>query len=523
MVRDPHLAEDVTQGVFLALAHSAAQLTERPVLSGWLHRTAQNLAANAVRSDVRRRAREQEAAAMNELLASEPEAVWEQIAPQLDAALGELSDADRDAVLLRYFERKSAREMAQTLGTSEDVAQKRVNRAVERLRESLAKHGIAAGAGGLAVVVSANAVQAAPAGLSAAITTSVGLAGTAVVTTAAKVIAMTTLQKSLVAAALAVAVTTVVYQASRASTWRDRVQTLKQQQASLDSQIQQMQRERDAVTGQLAASRGGTASSNNTELLRLRAEATRLRGTSQSAAADPASSAAVQSWLARVRLLKARLERTPAAKIPELKLLTEQDWLDAAQGKLETDEDYRRALALLRNKGESRFASLLHKALENYMDTNNGQFPASVSELKSYFESSVDDAMLQRWTVMPAHSIRSLGMGGDLVITQKGAVDPEFDSRVAVGSGGVGSTGPGNFVEKSSPLEILGPALKAYFTNVGQAPTDPSQLLPFVTTPQQKAELEIIAQDLQTMSGEARASISNEIQNFLSSQSSKTK
>ena len=74
MVRDPHLAEDVTQGVFVALARNARQLTDRSVLSGWLHRTAQNIAAQTVRSDVRRRAREQEAAAMNELLATEADA-----------------------------------------------------------------------------------------------------------------------------------------------------------------------------------------------------------------------------------------------------------------------------------------------------------------------------------------------------------------------------------------------------------------------------------------------------------------
>jgi RNA polymerase sigma factor (sigma-70 family) len=197
MVRDAHLAEDVTQGVFVALAQNARQLTERPVLSGWLHRTAQNLAANAVRSEVRRRACEQEAAAMNELL--EPDAVWERIAPHLDAALGELSEADRDALLLRYFERKSAREMAQTLGTSEDAAQKRVSRAVERLRECLAKRGITIGASGLGVVLSANAVQAAPVGLSGTVSTAAALAGAAIQTSttiaAAKAVAMTTMHK----------------------------------------------------------------------------------------------------------------------------------------------------------------------------------------------------------------------------------------------------------------------------------------------------------------------------------------
>src|SRR5580765_3966057 len=111
MVRDPHLAEDVTQAVFVALSQQARHLTDRPVLSGWLHRTSQNLAAKTIRSDVRRRAREKEAMAMNELLSIEPDATWEQIAPHLDPALGQLSEPDRDAVLLRYFQRQSAREM----------------------------------------------------------------------------------------------------------------------------------------------------------------------------------------------------------------------------------------------------------------------------------------------------------------------------------------------------------------------------------------------------------------------------
>ena len=103
MLRDAHLAEDVTQGVFAALAQNAAQLAGHPVLSGWLHRTAQNLAAKIIRTDVRRRAREQEAVAMTEMLSAESDTHWEQIAPHLDAALGELSELERDALLLRYF------------------------------------------------------------------------------------------------------------------------------------------------------------------------------------------------------------------------------------------------------------------------------------------------------------------------------------------------------------------------------------------------------------------------------------
>jgi RNA polymerase sigma factor (sigma-70 family) len=178
MVRDSHLAEDVSQGTFLALAQSAKQLTDRPVLSGWLHRTAQNLAANAVRSEVRRRAREQEAATMNELLSATPDDSWEQISPHLDAALGQLSEGDRDAVLLRYFEKKSAQEMAEVLGVSAEAAQRRVSRAVERLRELFVGRGVTVDAGGLLVAISANAVQAAPAGLAVTVCSAATVSGT---------------------------------------------------------------------------------------------------------------------------------------------------------------------------------------------------------------------------------------------------------------------------------------------------------------------------------------------------------
>ena len=283
MVCDAHLAEDVTQGAFVALAQNARQLTDHPVLSGWLHRTTQNLAAKAVRSDVRRRAREQEAAAMNELLSAEPDAVWEHIAPHLDAALGELGEADRDALLLRYFERKSAREMAQTLGISDEAAQKRVNRAVERLREFFAKRGITVGASGLVVVITANAVQAAPIGLAVTISAAVALAGTTIAATttatAIKTIAMTTLQKTIIGATLATAVGTGIYQARQASVLQSQVQNLQQQQVSLTEQVQQLTRDYRDATNRLAvlSNDKGNVNQNMIEFLRLRGEVGLLR------------------------------------------------------------------------------------------------------------------------------------------------------------------------------------------------------------------------------------------------------
>ena len=243
MVQDTHLAKDVAQGVFVALAQNAPQLTDRPSLSGWLHRTAQNLAANIVRTDVRRRTREQEAAAMNELLSNHADADWETIAFHLDAALGELSEPDREAVLLRYFARQSAREMAQTLGLSDEAAQKRVSRAVEKLREFFARRGISIGAGGLAVVISANSIQAAPAGLAAAICAA-SLTGTAVATSAAvtatKTIAMTTFQKIAITAALAALASAGIYEAHQAAQLRGENQSLRQRMDQLASENEKL-------------------------------------------------------------------------------------------------------------------------------------------------------------------------------------------------------------------------------------------------------------------------------------------
>jgi RNA polymerase sigma factor (sigma-70 family) len=285
MVRDAHLAEDVTQGVFVVLAGNARQLTHHPVLSGWLHCTARNLAAKTVRSDVRRRAREQEAALMNELLSKESEPSWETIAPHLDALLGELNDADRDALMLRYFEKKSAPEMAGILGISDEAAQKRVNRAVDRLRELFSKRNVTVGSGGLIVLISANAVQSAPIGLAAAITAA-GLAGTTIATStiiaATKTIAMTTLQKALITVTVAALAGAGIYEATKASQLRDKLQTLQQEQAPLAEQIRQLQKERDDATNRLAqmASAAVNVSATNrdqSEVLKLRGQVGTLR------------------------------------------------------------------------------------------------------------------------------------------------------------------------------------------------------------------------------------------------------
>src|SRR3954467_1301120 len=205
--RNPHQAEEITQAIFVILARKSRQLSKQVILSGWLCRTAQLSAVTFVRSEIRRSRREQEAHMQNFLNESESE-VWPQIAPLLDAAMAGLSEADHDAVALRFFDGKSMKEIGAASGASEDATKMRVNRAVEKLRTFFTRRGIVCSAAALTAAISANAVQAAPIGLAVSVSTAAALSGTAIAatatTTATKAIALITAQKTLIAGIAAV-------------------------------------------------------------------------------------------------------------------------------------------------------------------------------------------------------------------------------------------------------------------------------------------------------------------------------
>jgi RNA polymerase sigma factor (sigma-70 family) len=178
-VQSRHLAEEITQAVFLTLAQKARSLPEQTILSGWLFRTTRFVANNAVKREARRAKREELASIT---MHNEPESAseqWQEVAPELDNCLADLSEEDRCAVLLRFFEHKSLAEVGAALAISEEAARKRIGRALDQLRNFLGKKGIVLPVGVLSALLYSHAIEAAPVSLAPLIAASLAKVGAA--------------------------------------------------------------------------------------------------------------------------------------------------------------------------------------------------------------------------------------------------------------------------------------------------------------------------------------------------------
>jgi RNA polymerase sigma factor (sigma-70 family) len=289
---DTHLAQDIAQSVFQALATKAGSLAQHRALSGWLYTSTHFAAAKVLRDESRRRARERHASVMNDISDdSAGETNWNQIQPVLDAAMHELNEGDREAVLLRYFEGRPLGEVGARIGVSENTARMRVERALEKLRALLAKRGITSTAAALAASLTAQSISAAPASVAASITGSV-LATTAsgftTATSIAKIMTLSKLQIGAIAVVIAGITTPLVLQHRANARLRAENSTLRQQIDDLAPQ---------APTILAAPIDTDQLEKERAELVRLRGEVAALRRSTQDLAQARAEISQLQSRL----------------------------------------------------------------------------------------------------------------------------------------------------------------------------------------------------------------------------------
>jgi RNA polymerase sigma factor (sigma-70 family) len=337
---DAESAKDITQQVFTEAARNASHLARHPAVVGWLYTTTRWIAWRTNRTEQRRKAREQEANTMDEILHDDaPPPDWGQLRPVLEDAMHELGEPDRHAILLRFFQNKTLSQVGQVLHLTENAARMRVDRALDRLRGKLARRGITTTAAALAAMVSAQAVQAAPTGFAATLSAA-AIAGSALpastVLSLTRTLTMTTLQKTIVATALSVAVGTGFYAFHQNSQLKAHLQSLEQQQAPLTERIQHLEQERNQASNQLAALSAENAhlksGRTESEILKLRGQVGALR---QRAAASEAKAGQPTGGLAKMMndpAMKQFMQKAMADKmrslyadfIQELKLTPEQ-------------------------------------------------------------------------------------------------------------------------------------------------------------------------------------------------------
>jgi RNA polymerase sigma factor (sigma-70 family) len=490
---DAHLAKDVAQTVFTDLARKAGPLvrggdaSSPNSLTGWLYTSTHFAAAKIARTENRRRGREENF--MREPVAETvPDADWEKIRSALDEAMHELKEPDREAILFRYFENQPFVQVGAKLGLNENAARMRVERALEKLRAIFAKRGITTVAAALASVISANAVQTAPVGLTAMLaTTSVAAVGTGTTFTLLKFMTATHIKLGLSALVVAGAAAAMVVQHQTQIRLHDESELLRRQIAQLKTDNQSLSN-RLASVGQAKS----LTDEQFNELLKLRGEVTRLQGDAN-LVNDPFVRRAL-AWETKVEKLKKLFEERPDQRIPEIQFLTDWQWLKIArEANLDSENGIDAALGGVRSEATLTFAQMMRQALLRYMQANNGNFPTDPSQLKPFFDTPIDDAILQRYEVLNKEQ-RSVSWLQNAVIAEKPSA--VISSRgftgqpVAIGPQYITVAPLPETKHFTFPKELL-PAMQAYQdANNRQSPSDYSELKPYVTTPEQAAALQ---------------------------------
>lgn len=481
--RSTALAEEIAHLVFLDLARHAGKLHAGTQLNSWLCVVTRRVAVDAIRRESRRAQRERIAVDLAAMNADDHE--WSRAEPLIDEALASLDERDRRAVLLRFFEQRSLGEIGAALGISDDAAQKRLGRALERLRDFLRRRGVTTTVAALGAGLTASAQISAPAGLATTIATTAPLAATS--TAAGGWLSWTTMtlgKKLLVGSTAALVAGGFIVQGTLLAERGDEIARLK---TALERRDAQPQYTEETVRAERIAHVSADSP------VRANADAGSEAATSNATpgAPPPATEKSLDllAQLAlRVTQLRERFESQPGQRIPELARLTDEDWIAVAlERELKSDAEIRRSMSELRRRAKSAVFESIREAFQAEVTANQGEVPETLDGVRARLTDDVARAALERYEIVKRGNILTLDPKEDILLREKPSTvaDAELDPTITMAWRRTSMSRAAFEPRRSrTPLaQAAGDARQAYtLANGGQAPKDPSELLPYFRT-----------------------------------------
>lgn len=438
-VRSSHLAEEICQAVFLELAKVAGTFSNTSFICTWLHRVARNKSVDLVRRECNRKKHESIAAENHD--SSSDTQQWADIEPMLDEAIETLNEQDRTAVILRYFESKSFKEIGHVLGASEEAARKRVHRSIQRLWQYFKKNGFGIHTSDFESLLTTRATILAPVGLIVSVCSVVqSFAAPTALTIAAQVFTMTSLKKAVFAGVLMLSVGTCIHLNHRSNELKHRADLYRTDLATLTSEHDKQSQLLKSAHAELERLKRDLNDLHRLrgEVSQYRADAERLKRL-QTERTYAKTTAGILEF--RVNKLKEKFHSIPNAWIPEMDLLDDFDWFFSVRHEIDNEAQMRYTMSSLRRIAERKLTNQMSESLTEFKQSTGKEFPENIQELVPFLDDKMDKEMLSRWEVVPESSLDGIRMSGtEFVITQKEPVDEIFDDRLVIGSHGQGST-----------------------------------------------------------------------------------